>query len=67
MISVRMRAELKGLHVSGAERIVDEGQVERVIKELLKRPKDYDKMVITLEKLEEISLIPKALTIYSYD
>jgi 6-carboxyhexanoate-CoA ligase len=50
MISVRMRAELKGLHVSGAERIVDEGQVERVIKELLKRPKDYDKMVITLEK-----------------
>jgi len=67
MISVRMRAELKGIHVSGAERIVDEGQVERVIKELLKRPKDYDKMVITLEKLEEISIIPKALTIYSYD
>jgi 6-carboxyhexanoate--CoA ligase len=60
MISVRMRAELKGLHVSGAERIVDEGRVERVIKELLKRPKDYDKMVITLERLEEISLIPKA-------
>ena len=67
MISVRMRAELKGLHVSGAERIVDEGQVERVVKELLKRPKDYDKMVITLEKLEEIFVIPKALTIYSYD
>jgi 6-carboxyhexanoate--CoA ligase len=53
MISVRMRAELKGLHVSGAERIVDEGRVERVIKELLKRPKDYDKMVITLERLEK--------------
>jgi hypothetical protein len=49
MISIRMRAELKGLHVSGAERIVDEGQVERVVKELLKRPKEYDKMVITLE------------------
>jgi 6-carboxyhexanoate--CoA ligase len=59
MISVRMRAELKGLHVSGAERIVDEGRVERVIKELLKRPKDYDKMVITLEKLEEIYLDPQ--------
>ncbi len=67
MISVRMRAELKGLHVSGAERIVDENRVETVVKELIKRPKEYDKLVITLERLEKVEIIPKALTIYSYD
>ncbi len=67
MLSVRMRAELKGEHVSGAERLIKPDQLDRVVKELIRRPKAYDKMVITLEKVEHVDLIPKALTIYSYD
>ena len=67
MISVRMRAELGGMHVSGAERLIEEEHIERVVKELLKRPKAYDKIVITVEKVDQVSLIPKALTIHSYD
>jgi len=67
MISVRMRAELKGMHVSGAERLIEEGYLKQVVQELLRRPKAYDKLVITVEKVEKVFLIPKALTIYSYD
>lgn len=67
MLSVRMRAELKGEHVSGAERLTKPDQLEKVIRELIKRPKVYDKMVITLEKVEEVFTIEKALPIYSYD
>ncbi|WP_448588455.1 6-carboxyhexanoate--CoA ligase [Thermocrinis sp.] len=67
MISVRMRAELEGKHISGAERLVEEKNLESVIRELLKRPKVYDRMVITVESVEEIQLIPRALSIYSYD
>ncbi len=62
-----MRAELKGQHISGAERLIKPDAIQRTIKELIKRPKAYDKMVITLERVEEITTIPKALTIYSYD
>ncbi len=67
MLSLRMRAELKGQHVSGAERLIKPDALQRTIKELIKRPKAYDKMVITLERVEERTTIPKALTIYSYD
>lgn len=62
-----MRAELKGQHISGAERLIKPDALQKTIKELIKRPKAYDKMVITLERVEEITTIPKALTIYSYD
>lgn len=51
LYSLRMRAELEGKHVSGAERIINAEEIEKTIKELLKRPKLYDKMVITIENL----------------
>lgn len=67
LYSLRMRAELKGKHVSGSERIVKVEELERTIRGFLKRPKDYDKMTITIEKIESIIYIPKALPIHSYD
>ncbi len=67
LYSLRMRAELKGEHVSGAERIVGATQIEKTIRGFIKRPRQYDKMVITLEKLESIEYIPRALPIKSYD
>jgi len=67
LYSLRMRAELEGKHVSGAERIINSEEIEKTIKELLKRPKLYDKMVITIENIKDVEYIPKALPIYSYD
>ncbi len=67
MISVRMRAQLKGMHVSGAERLIEEKNLPRIVQELLRRPKAYDKLVITVERVESVHVIQKALTIYSYD
>ncbi|MFN7065664.1 MAG: 6-carboxyhexanoate--CoA ligase [Aquificaceae bacterium] len=67
MYSLRMRAELKGEHISGSERLVEASHIERTIRGFLKRPKAYDKMVITLEKLQKVEFIPKALPIRSYD
>jgi len=66
MWSVRMRAEKDGMHVSGAERLVKEN-IQMVLLELYKRPREYDKMVITIEKVEKVHTIEKALPIYSYD
>lgn len=63
-----MRAEKEGRHVSGAERLVAEPTaIYKVVKEFLKRPKEYDKMFITVEKLQEVERVHRALTIYSYD
>lgn len=67
MYSVRMRAELKGEHVSGSERLVQKEHLEKVLRGLLKRPKRYDRMVITVEEIKEFETIEKALPIYSYD
>ncbi|MFN3814393.1 MAG: 6-carboxyhexanoate--CoA ligase [Aquificaceae bacterium] len=67
MYSVRMRAELKDEHVSGAERLVQKEYLEKVLQELLRRPKKYDKMVITVEEIKKVKTIEKALPIYSYD
>ncbi|MEZ0361983.1 MAG: 6-carboxyhexanoate--CoA ligase [Hydrogenobacter sp.] len=67
MRSVRMRAELDGRHVSGAERIIPHYELEKVVVELLKRPKRYDKIVITVERVESLEVIPKSLPIKSYD
>lgn len=62
-----MRAEFQGEHVSGAERIVPYHEVEKTVLELLKRPRVYDKVVITVERLKDVEIVPKALPILSYD
>ncbi len=67
MRSVRMRAELDGMHVSGAERVIPHYELEKVVMELLKRPKRYDKIVITIERVENLETIPKSLPIKSHD
>ncbi|RME11966.1 MAG: 6-carboxyhexanoate--CoA ligase [Aquificota bacterium] len=67
MLSVRMRAELKGEHVSGAERLVPADMLEKTVRELLRRPKAYEKLVLTVEKVRDVHTIQKALPIYSYD
>ncbi|MGB9874420.1 MAG: 6-carboxyhexanoate--CoA ligase, partial [Hydrogenobacter sp.] len=67
MLSVRMRAELDGKHVSGAERVITDHHLKKVVLELLKRPKRYDKIVITVERVDNIETIPYSLPIKSYD
>ncbi|MCX8076555.1 MAG: 6-carboxyhexanoate--CoA ligase [Aquificaceae bacterium] len=67
MYSLRMRAEKGGEHVSGAERLVKGEDIKKVLTALAKRPKDYDKMVITVEKVQSVEVIPKALSVFSYD
>ncbi|SHK34239.1 6-carboxyhexanoate-CoA ligase [Thermocrinis minervae] len=63
-----MRAELEGKHVSGAERLVkEEKDIRKTLQELIRRPKVYDKMVLTVEKVQVYRVINKALPIYSYD
>lgn len=63
-----MRAEKDGRHVSGGERLVGtQEDMRRAVEELLKRPKEYDLMVITVERLYRVERVRKALTIYSYD
>lgn len=63
-----MRAEKDGRHVSGGERLVStHEEMHRAVEELLRRPKEYDRMVITVERLCQMERVRKALTIYSYD
>ncbi len=62
-----MRASLRGFHVSGAERIVDERDIVPTLLELLRRPKEYDSLIITLEKLEEIETIESSLPVSSHE
>ena len=50
--SVRMRASLKGKHISGQERIVKKEDLEKVLIELYRRPKeDWDFLNLKVEKL----------------
>lgn len=67
MISVRMRASLKGEHVSGAERIVEKSSLDKTVIELLNRPKDYDFININVELLKDVFFIDKALKIESFE
>ncbi len=67
MISVRMRASLKGEHISGAERIVDKKSLDKTVIELLNRPKDYDFININVEVLKDVFFIDKALKIESLE
>lgn len=63
-----MRAEKEGKHVSGAERLVSTPEeLHRALRELLKRPREYDKMFITVEEVQSVEVLPRALTIYSHD
>ena len=66
MWSVRMRAQKMGVHVSGAERLVEK-DLEKVIRELYRRPKDFDSMVITIEKVDAVEVVKRALPVQSYD
>ncbi|NPA12927.1 MAG: 6-carboxyhexanoate--CoA ligase [Aquificae bacterium] len=66
LYSIKMRASLKGKHISGAERIVPEEQVLSTPPTLLKRLKGkrFDNISIKVEALEtEPITIPKALKI----
>lgn len=62
-----MRAEKEGKHVSGAERIVKKEEIEETLRELLKRPKDYDFMNLKVEKIKSFEEIPFSLRISSYE
>ncbi|WP_461830171.1 6-carboxyhexanoate--CoA ligase [Aquifex sp.] len=66
LLSIRMRAELRGRHVSGAERIVRESELEDTIKELLKRPKVYDFLNISVEEVKEYEVVDCNLPVSSF-
>ena len=63
-----MRASRKGKHVSGQERIVKGNELERVILELHRRPKDeWDFQTLKVEKLKEPpEILERALPIKEY-
>ncbi len=64
--SIKMRASKDDIHLSGAERIVEEREVEEVINQMYKRGslKNPDNLLIKVEKINtEIIYIPKTLKI----
>ncbi|HIQ30950.1 MAG TPA: 6-carboxyhexanoate--CoA ligase [Aquifex aeolicus] len=65
-LSVRMRASLLGRHVSGAERIISPEEIPPILCELIRRPKKYDAMKITIEKVSSVEVIRNSLKIRSY-
>jgi 6-carboxyhexanoate--CoA ligase len=67
MWSVRMRASRKGLHISGAEGLFEEGEINRVLKEYAERARIHprgpsDSITVTVERLggkpREIAALP---------
>ncbi len=62
-----MRASLKGKHVSGAERIIDEEVIPAAICELLRRPKKHDRLVITIERIHRVEVIEHSLRVNSFE
>lgn len=64
--SLKMRASLEDKHISGAERIVEEENLEKTVLELLNRPNIYDFLNIKVERLKEIEYLEKSLDIKSY-
>lgn len=61
MLNIKMRAEKNGKHVSGAERIVDEGFQDRAVLSLLKRAqsREPDSINIKIEKINQrITRVP---------
>ncbi len=65
-VSVRMRASLRGRHVSGAERIVRQEDIPSTLCELIKRPKTYDQLHLTVERLKDVEIFRANLKISSY-
>ena len=61
--SVKMRASLNDRHVSGGERITSEESIQKVVSELLARPKEFDFINIKIEKINNIKFIEKSLDI----
>ncbi len=61
-----MRASLKGKHVSGAERLASDEEIDKVLCELIRRPKKYDSLIITLERVREVNFIEHSLPVVSY-
>jgi len=66
LLSIRMRAEYCGKHTSGAERIVEESELEEVVKELLRRPKVYDFINLTIEEVKECEIVECNIPISSF-
>jgi len=62
-----MRAEKEGKHISGAERIIKKEELEEAVKELLKRPKDYDFMNLKVEKVKDFEVVKFDLKISTYN
>jgi len=60
LYSIRMRASLRGEHISGAERIVSQGQLERTVQELLQRARQKaekpDHIVVKLDEIRTAEL-----------
>jgi len=67
LLSVRMRASLKGRHVSGAERIIPEEDIPKTLLELMRRPKEYDFLKLTLERLEEVLEVDFSMPVSSHE
>ncbi len=61
-----MRASLRGRHVSGAERIVEEEDIPDTLCELLRRPGKHDLLKLTLERLESVEEIELSLPVSSF-
>ncbi len=66
MFSIRMRASLEGRHVSGAERIAEGRNLGETVYELLKRPGEYDEIVLKVEMVEDVNII-NSLNIREYN
>ena len=67
LLSVRMRASLKGMHVSGAERIICEEDIPFTLCELLRRPGEHDFMKMTLERLDRVEEVELDIPVSSYE
>lgn len=61
-----MRASLRERHVSGAERIIEENDIPQTLCGLLRRPKEHDSLIITLERLKSVEVVDLSLPISSY-
>jgi len=61
-----MHAGKDGKHVSGAERIVPESELEETVLSLLRRPEEYDELSLKIEEVKSYELIKLRLPIRSF-
>lgn len=69
LFSVKMRSSKNNVHISGAEKIVKESEIERTVLELLKRAREHsrgepDFISLKVEELKEKPLFLKALPVF---